>query len=111
MDTTSDDAAAAREAPEKPRADPDVDVWWGSYWGWAMLPSWMVSAVLAAALAVLAWLVMRDTGYGHLVVLVLVGGVGLLQLLRWAERFFGRNYRLTNRQLLIERGVFRPAVL
>ncbi len=93
-------------------ADPaDVEVWWGGYSGATMLPGWLVCSALAALLAYLTWEATRATGYGHPLALAVAAGIGLTQLLRWGARFFGRNYRLTNRRLILERGVVRLTVL
>jgi hypothetical protein len=115
MDTAPDDTHPEVEVPARARtAAPDaadVDVWWGGYWGWALLPSWLVCLAVAGVLGVSTWILFRNTGYGQVVTLTASGGILLVQLLRWAMRFFGRTYRLTNRRLFVERGIFRPAFL
>jgi hypothetical protein len=91
---------AACAAPEGPE---EVDVWWGSYSSWTMLPSFTVCLLLTGLLAWVIWAL----GPAGLFRLEFVGTAGLLWLvqgLRWGYRFFGFNYRLTTRRLFRQRG-------
>jgi hypothetical protein len=92
-------------------AHQEHDVWWGSYSGRAMLPSFLVCAVLTLGIVVGAWCwyrmfgngdAMRYTAYG------LVGPVWLFQLLRWLYRVTCLNYRLTSRRMFRTRGFLYP---
>jgi hypothetical protein len=75
-----------------------VDVWWGSYAGREMLPSFVVCLL---ATGVIAWLVWRffPPGERKLAFVGLAGLVWLIQGVRWGRRYFGMNYRMTNRRL------------
>jgi membrane protein YdbS with pleckstrin-like domain len=82
----------------------EVDLWWCSYSGWTMLPSFVVCLVLTA---VIFWLVSHYLPHRGLVQLTILGtssAVWLAQVLRWGHRFFGFNYRLTTRRLFYDRG-------
>jgi hypothetical protein len=86
----------------------EVDVWWGSYAGRTMAPSFMVCALLTGIIIWGVWqlwpanedrpYLMRYTDY------ILVGAVWLFQLTRWAYRIIGINYRLTTKRLFCQRG-------
>jgi len=94
--------------PDNVRAAPEVlaeeaDVWWGSYSGWTMAPSWAACVLLTGLIVWGAWaLVPRDFVQGT--VLGLAGAVWLVQGVRWAYRVFGYNYRLTTRRVYADRG-------
>jgi hypothetical protein len=81
----------------------EVDVWWGSFAGLAMLPSFLMCLALTAFIAWAAWVFLP----AHLVrlgFLGLGGALWLTQAIRWSYRYFGFNYRLTNRRLFCHRG-------
>jgi len=109
-------APAAEPAPQPPQPPPpqeereksevpteEVDVWWGSYSGWTMAPSWAACGLLTGLIAWGAWeLVPRSLLKGT--ILGLAGAVWLVQGVRWAYRVFGYNYRLTTRRIYADRG-------
>src|SRR4051794_2508208 len=96
--------------PAEDRAAPpagETDVWWGSYAGRAMAPSFAVCAVLTIPLywgvhAVLPERWGLQPPFGGLAALL-----WLVQLARWSARYFPRNYRLTTRRLYVDRGFRR----
>jgi hypothetical protein len=87
----------------------EIDVWWGSYAGRAMMPSFAVCVLLTAACLVAARQLAPERGLLQLTFTALASTVWLVQLLRWCHRFFTCNYRLTTSYLYIDRG-FRPLV-
>jgi hypothetical protein len=86
----------------------EVDIWWGSYAGRTMTPSFVVCALLTGIIIWGVWIfwpanedrpyLMRYTDY------ILVGAVWLFQLVRWGYRIIGINYRLTSKRLFCQRG-------
>lgn len=86
--------------------DQETDLWWGSYSGWTMWPSFVGCLLLTAAIA---WLVWRFLERDLLQIAFL--GVGTVlwvcQFARWGRRVFGFNYRLTTRRLFRDTGYFR----
>jgi Bacterial PH domain len=89
------------------RTDTEVDVWWGSYAGRAMVPSFGVCIVLTGLIYLgVRWWV-PERGWLQLTFFALVSAVWLVQLTRWAYRFFTWNYRLTTRFLYVEYGPSR----
>jgi hypothetical protein len=98
----TDLSAAVPSAPEQ-----ETDVWWGSWSGWTMLPSLLVSVVLTGVIVWWAWTYV-DRRFVQLTVWALAGLVWLVQLARWSWHWFGHNYRLTTRRLIVWRGHFRP---
>ena len=87
----------SREAEER-------DLWWGSCAGRSLLPSFLICALLTALL----FFVLRSSS--RWLPYYLAGAVWLLQLVRWAYRALGWNYRLTTRRLLCQRGLRRQAL-
>ncbi len=90
-------------------ATEEVELWWGSYSGWTMVPSFAVCLVLTGLIAWAAWQLMPQ----HLWRATTVGAAGVVwavQLLRFGARVFGCNYRLTTRRLLLAHGVRRMQV-
>ena len=110
------DANVGAEAPAARAADAPVasaavsaqesDIWWGSWSGWTMLPSLVVSVVLTGIIVWWAWTYL-DRRFVQLTIWALAGLVWLVQLWRWCWRWFGCNYRLTSRRLIVWRGHFR----
>ena len=78
--------------------DQEVDLWWGSYAGRTMLPSFLVCLALTGLIILLAWIFV-GRGQLKLTILGLGGLLWLVQLLRFAYRYFGFNYRLTSKRL------------
>jgi membrane protein YdbS with pleckstrin-like domain len=95
----------AQKTSESPRdQDQEVDVWWGAYSGWTLIPSLLVCFILTGLFSWLAWL-MLPRGRVQLGVFTLVGLVWLVESLQYALRVFGKNYRLTTRRLFKDKGV------
>lgn len=94
------------EAPSSAPAE-EVDIWWGAYSGWTMMPSMLISLVLTGLIGwgVLLWV---PRGWMQLAFLGLASLVWLVQGFRWAWRFFGISYRLTSRRLFRDRGFLKP---
>jgi hypothetical protein len=86
--------------------DQETDVWWGSWSGWMMLPSLVVSVVLTGVIVWWAWTYV-DRRFVQLTIWALAGLVWLVQLGRWSWHWFGHNYRLTTRRLIVWRGHLR----
>jgi hypothetical protein len=63
-----------------------------------MLPSLAVCLLATAVIAGLVWR-LAPAGWGKPAFVALAGLVWLVQGVRWGLRFFGMNYRLTNRRL------------
>jgi hypothetical protein len=88
----------------------EVDVWWGSYAGRTMTPSFLLVALLTGALigaayGLSAWQGSNVVRYNTL---GLVLALWLAQLARWVYRMVAFNYRLTTRRLFREYGFRRP---
>lgn len=81
----------------------EMDVWWGSYSGWTMLPSWFICFALTGLIywGFWSWL---PKGWVQLAVVSFAGAVWLVQVIRWSYRLFGYNYRLTNQRLFYAKG-------
>jgi len=80
----------------------EVDVWWGSYAGRTMWPSFLVCLGLTGLIILFAWINV-DRGQLKLTILGLSAGVWLIQLGRFAYRYFGFTYRLTSKRLFRNR--------
>src|SRR5438876_2032340 len=91
----------AREPPPE-----EIDVWWGAYSGWTMLPSMTLCVALTSFLAVGLW-AWGPHGYRQLLFLLLGTALWLVQGLRFFWRVFGSSYRLTSRRLFRDRGFLR----
>jgi membrane protein YdbS with pleckstrin-like domain len=106
--------ADARSHGEKPRrvaAREEVDVWWGSYAGRAMLPGFAVCLIITVLLLVLDWYLAIHHLRTDLIssaILSLAGALWLFEGTRWVYRMIAVNYRLTNRRLLYTRGFKVP---
>jgi hypothetical protein len=85
----------------------EVDVWWGSYSGWALLPSTLVCVVLTGLIGLGAWSWL-ERGWMRLAFLGLSGTVWLIQGLRWGYHYFTCNYRLTTRRVFRDKGFLFP---
>lgn len=85
----------------------ETDLWWGSYSGWTMWPSFLACLLLTALIGWLAWhYVERD--WLQLAFLGVGTALWLLQFLRFGRRVFGYNYRLTSRRMFRDMGYGRP---
>src|SRR5262245_23065947 len=103
---TAASASPDVKRPSAPDIDEEVDVWWGAYCGWTMMPSMIVCIVLTGLIALGVWLwVPRD--YMQLAFVGVGGALWIAQAVRWAVHVFGRTYRLTTRRLYVDCGLFR----
>jgi hypothetical protein len=89
------------------RPDTEVDVWWGSYAGRVMAPSFAVCIALTALNYLVARWWMPERNWLQFTFFVLTSAVWLIQLARWGYRFFTWNYRLTTRFLYVDYGLSR----
>jgi len=108
-------AAPAADPAQKPAADAgeELDVWWGSYAGRAMVPGFVACGLLTLVIAGGAWYWWdvyqahpRVARYSAYTLGTLVWGI---QLLRWGYRTIFTNYRLTTRRLFRDKGLRTPA--
>jgi hypothetical protein len=96
--------AAAGPVGEAPASlSEETDVWWGSYAGRSMTPSWAVCVLLTGLIIGGAWALVPRT-FLQATILGVAGAVWLVQGLRWGYRLFGYNYRLTTRRMYCDRG-------
>ncbi len=98
--------STADKNPEVMERSQEVDVWWGSYSGWTMVPSFLGCILLTGMIAWFGFTFVREKA--QRTILLASAVVWLVQGGRWAWRFFGISYRLTNRRLFIDNGFFRP---
>jgi hypothetical protein len=91
----------------------EVDVWWGSYAGRTMLPSFMLCGLLSVGVVVGAYYLHIRYGFDRLTlrycVYTIVAAMWFGQLARWAYRVMTFSYRLTTHRLLLERNFFNSA--
>jgi hypothetical protein len=99
------------EAPPAgaPAAAPDeeVDVWWGSYSPWTLLPGFVGTLLLTGLIGWAAWLLVHR-GWIEFTFFTVGALLWAVQTVRWCHRLFGYNYRLTNRRLFRDYGVLHP---
>lgn len=87
-------------------AEQETDLWWGSYSGWTMWPSFVACLLLTGLIGWLAWdFIERD--WLQFTFLAVGTALWLMQFARWGIRVFGYNYRLTTRRLFRDRGYRR----
>jgi hypothetical protein len=89
----------------------EIDVWWGSYAGRTMLPSFLLCLIVTVLFLALDWNLEIRNLRTHLIssaILSLAGAVWLFEGTRWVYRMIAVNYRLTNRRLLYTRGFKVP---
>src|SRR5262249_31018146 len=91
-------------------------LWWGGYAGRTMWPSFVLAAVLALAVILGAWYGWAVQGFDRLTMrygaYAVIGSLAIVQFGRWAQRIIMWNYRVTARNLYIERSFVnkrRPA--
>jgi membrane protein YdbS with pleckstrin-like domain len=88
----------------------EVDVWWGSYAGRTLLPSFAVCVFLTLSAIVVAVYLQRRYDLDPLAVRYGVYAIAAVlwlgQLARWSYRVLTFSYRLTTRRLLLERSFF-----
>jgi membrane protein YdbS with pleckstrin-like domain len=99
-------AQATPLTPERVDATQELDLWWGSYSGWTMLPSFLVCLLLTGGIGWFGFTVARPMA--QTIILGASGLLWLVQLARWSHRFFSFNYRLTTRRVFIDRGFLFP---
>lgn len=81
----------------------ESDLWWGSYSGWTMWPSFLVCLLLTGLLGWLDWrFVQRELSQTAFLGLSTL--LWLVQFTRFSARVFGYNYRLTTHRLFRDRG-------
>jgi hypothetical protein len=92
----------------------ETDIWWGSYAGRTMTPSFMVCGLLTGLLIWSVWLIWPEPDsrpyLERYTTYILVGAVWSFQLIRWGYRIVALNYRLTTRRLFCQRG-FQTAAM
>jgi hypothetical protein len=96
-------APAGDSRPAEPFPD-EVDLWWGSFSPWTMLPSFLVCLLLTGLIVWAAWYFV-PRGWVQVTALAGASVVWVVQFFRWAGRVFGETYRLTTRRLLWARGL------
>ena len=106
--TTVVPAVSTRQEPAQ-RADKEIDLWWGSYAGRAMAPSFAVCGGLTVVIYCGVHWWVPERGWLQFTFAALTGAVWLVQVTRWGYRFFTCNYRLTTRFLYSDRGL-RPLI-
>jgi uncharacterized membrane protein YdbT with pleckstrin-like domain len=101
------DQPLIRPGPAEPETE--VELWWGGYSGWTMLPDFAVCAFLTAALISAAWYLYSEENVpgdrARYTVYALAAAVWFMQIYRWARRMATLNYRLTTRRLYHCRGL------
>lgn len=101
------DQPRVRPGPAEPEAE--VELWWGGYSGWAMVPDFAVCAFLTAAMISVAWYLYSEEGVpgdrARYIVYGLAAAIWFMQLYRWVRRLATLNYRLTTRRLFHCRGL------
>jgi hypothetical protein len=99
-------AAAPAGKARSADADEEVDVWWGAYCGWTLIPSMVACVILTGLIALGVWTwVPRESM--QLAFVGLGGALWIAQVMRWVTHVFGRTYRLTTRRLYVDCGLFR----
>jgi hypothetical protein len=99
----------APAVPLQPADKEEVDLWWGSYAGRTLTPSFAVCLLLTAAIYATVHELVPQRGWMQLAFLGIAGLVWGVQLARWCHRFFTCNYRLTTRYLYVDSGI-RPLI-
>ena len=91
--------------PQAARRAAETDLWWGSFAGRTMTPSFVLCLVLTALIyaGVHTWV--HERGWVQLAFGGFASALWLVQLTRWCHRFFTYNYRLTTRFLYVDRGL------
>jgi len=106
MSSTADPPQARSALPEP---EGEVELWWGGYSGWTMLPGFAVCAFLTAGMISVAWYLYSEENVpgdrARHVVYGLAFVVWCVQLLILAHRTATLNYRLTTRRLFRFRGL------
>lgn len=103
----------ASDPPSSGRLDgvQEVDIWWGAYSIRAMVPTFVLCALLSAAIIVLAS-VLWDEDHPQIIwhtAMVMVIAVWIYAFSRCAYLMAALNYRLTTHHLFRDRGFRQPA--
>lgn len=102
----SDESPPAGEKPD------EVDVWWGSYSGWSMLPSFVICGLLTLGMLAGSYFIWTDLGQEadktRYEFYLAAGLLWLIQLVRWVHPVIGLTYRLTTRRLFRGEGFLYP---
>jgi hypothetical protein len=104
-------AEPADQVSGNPRDDSEeVDVWYGSYAGRAMLPRFMQLALLSGLIIAVAWSLgaWRGSNVVRYTALAIIVALWLALALVWIKRFLGLNYRLTTKRLFYQFGFHHP---
>ena len=88
----------------------EVDVWYGSYAGRAMLPRFIQLALLSGFIIAVAWSLgaWRGSNAVRYTALAIIVALWLALALVWIRRFLGLNYRLTTKRLFYQFGFHHP---
>jgi hypothetical protein len=96
-----------RPAPAEPEGE--VELWWGGYSGWTMVPDFAVCTFLTAVMiGVACYLYSEENVPGYRARYIVYGlafAIWFMQVYRWARRTAVLNYRLTTRRLFHCRGL------
>jgi hypothetical protein len=87
----------------------EVELWWGGYSGWTMLPEFAVCAFLTAGMIGAAFYLHEEENLpgnvARYAVYILTLALWCMVLFRWGWRMATLNYRLTTRRLFRCRGL------
>jgi hypothetical protein len=104
--------AAMSSAADQPCVRPEaaeVEIWWGGYSGWTMVPDFAACAFLNAVMISIAWYLYSEEGVNgdraRFSVYGLAAAIWFMQVYRWVRRLATLNYRLTTRCLYHCRGL------
>jgi hypothetical protein len=99
-------------SPIPPDDRQERDVWWGSYAGRTLLPSFLVCGLLTIGIAIMGTDLYMTYGLDPDLVRYLCyalgGTIWVFQAIRWGYRVTAMNYRLTNRRLFHTQGFLYP---
>lgn len=87
-------------------AEQEVDVWWGSFSPWTLLPGSLLYGFWTAVIVVACWLALDPGTVERQTILSLVLLFWLVIAYRWGSLIFGYNYRLTTHRLFKDKGIF-----
>jgi hypothetical protein len=88
----------------------EVDVWYGSYDGRAIVPRVIQLILLSILIVALAWYLgaWRGQGAVRYAAMSLLGLLWVYHIIRWVYHVTALNYRLTTKRLFCERGFRHP---
>jgi len=109
-DSVPEAVAVPEGLPAEFDGSEEIDVWWGSYAGRTLLPSFAVCVLLTLVVIVAAVYIQRRYDLDPLAVRYAAYAVAaliwLVQLAQWSYRVLTFSYRLTTRRFLLERSFF-----